>query len=78
MKNRRVWLTKYYELEKAIARELKRLMNTKNKFKFSDWENKVGKMEVKQGWSFTDEQKAGIKQGLDNNVCVITGSARLR
>ena len=70
---RRVWLTKYYELEKAVSRELKRLMNAKNKFKFSDWENKVSAMEEKQGWKFTDEQKAGIKLGLDSNVCVITG-----
>ena len=76
--NRRVWLIKYYELEKAIARELKRLMSAKSKFTFNHWENKVREMEVKQGWSFTDEQKAGIKQGLDNNVCVITGSARQR
>ena len=75
--NRRVWLIKYYELEKTIARELKRLMGAKNKFKFDNWENKVSEMEVRQGWSFPDEQKAGIKQGLDNNVCVITGSARL-
>ena len=52
-------------------------MNAKNKLKFNNWENKVREKEVKQGWSFTDEQKAGIKQGLDNNVCVITGSARL-
>ena len=73
---RRVWLIKYYELEKAIARELKRLMNAKNKFKFDNWEEKVKEMEVRQGWSFTDEQRAGIAQGLNNGVCVITGGAR--
>ena len=73
---RRVWLTKYYELEKAIAKELKRLMNAKNKFKFDNWEEKVKEMEVRQGWSFTDEQRAGIAQGLNNGVCVITGGAR--
>ena len=33
-------------------------------------------MEVRQGWSFTDEQRAGIAQGLNNGVCVITGGAR--
>lgn len=73
--SRRVYLKKYYELEKEIAYHLKRIANAENNFKYDDWENIVQRQEVKQGWSFTDEQKQGIKLGLDNQVCFITGGA---
>lgn len=33
------------------------------------------KQENIQGWCFTEEQKQGIKLGLDNQVCFITGGA---
>ena len=35
----------------------------------------VRQQEHKQGYQFTDEQIAGIKTGLDNQVCFITGGA---
>lgn len=72
---RRVYLQQYYELEKKICEHLKRIANAKNKFEYSDWESIVTKQEQKQGWKFTDEQKEGIKLGLDNQVCFITGGA---
>ncbi len=72
---RRVYLKKYYNLEKEIAWNLKRIANAENKFKYDDWEKVVTEQENKQGWKFTDEQKAGIKLGLDNQVCFITGGA---
>lgn len=73
--NRRVYLKSYYKLEKDIAEHLKRIANGKNNFKYDDWEQVVTAQENKQGWMFTDEQKAGIKLGLDNQVCFITGGA---
>lgn len=72
---RRVYLTKYYKLEQQIANHLKRIAKAPNKFKYDDWEQVVTRQEQKQGWTFTDEQKQGIKLGLDNQVCFITGGA---
>lgn len=70
---RRIYLKKYYNLEKEISNHLKRLLLSPNGFKYEDWEEKIKEKEKEQGWSFTEEQKEGIKLGLDNQVCFITG-----
>lgn len=72
---RRVYLKKYYDLEKEISEHLKRIANAENKFNYENWEEIVRQQEHKQGYQFTDEQIAGIKTGLDNQVCFITGGA---
>ena len=72
---RRVYLMKYYNLEKKIAENLKRLLTAKNDFKYYDWREKVAELEDRQGFNFSDEQLKGIKLGLDNQVCLITGYA---
>lgn len=72
---RRVYLKKYWNLENQIANHLKRIANSKNKFEYDDWENVVREQETKQGWEFKEEQKQGIKLGLDNQICFITGGA---
>lgn len=70
---RRIYLKKYYELEKSIATHLKRLLLAPNNFKYDNWEEEVKKQEEAQGWEFTEEQKDGIKLGLDKQVCFVTG-----
>lgn len=72
---RRVYLKKYYDLEKEISEHLKRIANAENKFNYENWEEIVRQQEHKQGYRFTDEQIVGIKTGLDNQVCFITGGA---
>lgn len=72
---RRVYLRKYYYLENKISTELHRLLNAPNKFEYELWEEVLKEQEAKQGWNFTDEQKQGIKLGLDEQVCLITGGA---
>lgn len=72
---RKVYLNTYYNLEKEIAKHLKRIATAKNKFEYDDWETVVTEQENKQGWQFTKEQRDGIKAGLDNQVCFITGGA---
>ena len=72
---RRVYLTKYYRLEEEIAKHLKRIAKAENKFKYDDWEEILKQQEIKQAWTFTEEQRAGIKLGLDKQVCFITGGA---
>lgn len=44
-------------------------------FNISNWEKIVEKVEEKQGFSFTDEQKSAIKLSLDNYVMALTGLA---
>lgn len=72
---RRVYLRKIYELEEEIAYHLKRLVKAPNHFKYNDWETQIEKLQQRQGFSFDEDQLAGIKKGLDNQVCLITGSA---
>lgn len=71
--SRKVYLKKYYELEKNISNHLKRLLNANNTFVYDNWEEEIIRQEKEQGWNFTEEQKSGIKLGLDKQVCFITG-----
>lgn len=68
-------LTKYRDIEYDIAKEIERLKSSSYKFVYNNWEKEIEKIEEKQGWKYTDEQKAGVKTTLDNNVVVITGLA---
>lgn len=72
---RRVYLTKYFDLEYKISSNLKRLLDSPNHFNYAGWEEKVRNLEKKQGFEFTDEQKQGIYLGLRSQVCYITGLA---
>lgn len=70
-----IGLKKFYELELNISKELLRLKNSENKFKYNDWENKIKIQEQLQGWEYTDEQANAIELILNNNVILLGGSA---
>lgn len=70
-----VALRKYYTLERNIARELIRLRDSSNDFKFDGWEDRVHELEKQQGWQHTDEQFESIRATLEDNVVLITGLA---
>ena len=70
----KIGLRKYYKIENKIAEELIRLRDAKSSIEYENWEDTIKYMEFRQGWEFTEEQKAGIATGLKNNVTVITGS----
>lgn len=72
---RRVYLMSYWKLEREIAYHLKRLLQGNNYFKVENFEKKIAKAEEKQGFKFTQEQIDGIKLGLKEQVCVISGLA---
>ena len=74
----RVGLKYIYDIEKGIAKELKRLLSFKNKFKYESWDAKVKEQEETQGWKYTEEQRRGIKTVLDHNVVLVQGLARNR
>ena len=73
--NRRVYLKKFYELERDIAYHLKRLLNAHSDFKIENFDEKIKKAEEEQGFEFTQEQIDGIKLGCEKQVCMITGLA---
>lgn len=70
----KIGLKKYYMIEQRVAEELIRLRDAESNIKYSNWEEVISHLEFQQGWEYTEEQKLGIKLGLDNNVVVITGS----
>ena len=73
--HRRVYLNSVYNLEKSIAFHLKRLLSAPNKFYYKDWKDRIKQQEKVQGYNFDEDQLAGIKLGLDNQVCLINGGA---
>lgn len=75
-KGKEFGLTKYLELEKNIASELKRIKSAKSKIDIPDnWKDIIKQIEHKQGWEYTDEQFSAIEQVLFQNVSVVTGYA---
>lgn len=72
----KIGLAKYYSIEKKIAKELIRIQTAKSNIVYPDnWEEIIKKLEEKQGWSFTPEQKEGIEKSLKNNITLIQGLA---
>lgn len=75
-KGKEFGLTKYLQLEKNIAEELKRIKLATSKIDIpKDWKDIVKEIEDKQGWSYTDEQTKAIEQVLFENVSAVTGYA---
>ncbi len=72
---RRVCLTKIKKLEHEISENLLRLINAPNHFEYSNWKQKIEKLEEKQGFKFAQEQLDGIELGLKSQVCLISGLA---
>lgn len=71
--HKRVYLTRYYELELEVAKEISRILSGGNNFVFDDWKSKIERVEEQQGWTHTEEQVKGIKGVLENPIYVING-----
>lgn len=71
----RIGIKWFYTIERKIAENLIRLLKAPNRFKYDHWEEAVTRIERLQGWEYTEEQKAGIKLALENNVVLIQGGA---
>ena len=71
----KVGLLRYYNLENNVAKELIRLNEAENCFKFEGWQDKIKKLEERQKWEFTEEQIEGIQAILENQVVMIIGGA---
>lgn len=70
-----IGLRKYYNVEERIAKELIRLRDAETEITYGDWEDTIKHVEHKNGWKFTEEQRLGVREALENNVVVIHGEA---
>ena len=68
-------LRKVFETEKSINHHLRRLIKGDNNIDLdeSEIDRLLVPQETKQGWSFTERQKQGIKEIIRHNVVVIRG-----
>ena len=68
-------LRKVFETEKSINHHLQRLIKGANNIDLDEDEvdNLLIPQENKQGWSFTERQKQGIKEIIKHNVVIIRG-----
>lgn len=74
--NTEIALSYYFELEKKIAKEFKRISTASSKIEIpTNWKDIVEEIEKEQGWQHTDEQWKGIETVLNNNVTIVTGKA---
>lgn len=86
--DKKVALTRYFNLEKNICKELLRLMegynpkdNSENKDyvpstpKYKSIEEKLKEIEKQQGYEFNEKQKEAIQLCLKHNVVALTGLA---
>lgn len=68
----RFYLTKYYTEEKSISRDLYWISQNKTK-KIPKLDEKIASIEKELGITYNEEQKRAIKEGLNNNVSIISG-----
>ena len=67
-----VSLKKYYDLEKNIAVELKRLYDTRREFKGEDFNVVKSNIEVDRGYQFTEEQINAAINCIKEPISIIT------
>ena len=67
----KVALKKYWDLEKGVADNIKRLLKAEPKIKpLENWKELIKRTEQEQGFKFTQEQYDGIVNNLENNVVI--------
>lgn len=70
-----IGLTKFHDLEKNIAIELKRLLTAESRVNIDEVEENIKLTEEEQGFEFTEEQKDAIRLFAKNNIIAMTGGA---
>jgi exodeoxyribonuclease V alpha subunit len=68
-----ICLKEFWTLENNIKNELLRLLESENKFEYSNCELVISTLEQCQGWEYSLEQKNAIQLVLNNNISIITG-----
>ena len=71
-RDKRFYLSKYYNEEKSVSRDLLFISKSKVK-KIPNLDEKIGKVEESLGITYNDEQKRAIKEALNNNISIISG-----
>ena len=68
----KIYLMEYYDAEKTIAKNLKKLSSKPVK-KIKDFETKIANLEEMLKIEYDDTQKKAIKEALSNNISIISG-----
>jgi len=69
---KRFYLTKFYLEERSISYDLSLINKSKVK-KIASLDEKIGSIEEKLGITYNEEQRKAIKEGLNNNISIISG-----
>ena len=70
--DKKYYLYKYYEEELIISHRLRDISHFKLK-RITKLDEKIAEFEKEQGIKYNDEQKKAIKEGLKNNISIISG-----
>lgn len=69
----RIALRTYYDMEKYVARNLKRIAEADSKLKLDGSDQIIKNLQDEQGWEYSTEQLAAINQLLKENVVLLRG-----
>lgn len=69
----RIALRTYYDMEKYVARNLKRLAEADSKLELDGSDQVIEKLQQEQGWDYSPEQITAINQLLKENVVLLRG-----
>lgn len=70
---KRICLTKVYQMEVECVMLLEELIRSESKLKFNNVDEIIHNIEESQGWEYTDEQKKAIQYMLDHNLVMLQG-----
>ena len=70
-----IGLSKFHDLEKNIAIELKRLLTAESRVNIDEVEESIKRTEEEQGFEFTEEQRDAVRLFAQNNIIAMTGGA---
>lgn len=70
-----IGLSKFHDLEKNIAIELKRLLTADSRVNIDEVEESIKRTEEEQGFEFTEEQRDAVRLFAQNNIIAMTGGA---
>jgi exodeoxyribonuclease V alpha subunit len=70
-----VYLIEFHKYETRIRDNILRLLNAKFEHKINNLEEIIEKVEIKQGFKFTEEQRTAIVYAIEHNVVIVNGKA---
>ena len=70
-----IYKKKYKHVEVELGKNIDRLLDIESQIRIDNIEEKIAKVEERQGFLFTEEQKKAIYLAVEKNVLVVVGKA---